>query len=158
MNPDVRVLHAAPIADALAALESARDGLAASDAARRLARYGPNELPAPRADPLWRLILRQLRSAIALLLLAGIALSLVAGDRLDAIAIAAVLVLNAAIGVIMEAGAGRALRALRALETPRALVMRDGVTQEIAAAHLVPGDIILLEEGVLVPADARLLE
>lgn len=158
MGTDLRAFHAATTAETLAVLESAPDGLASAEAARRLEIHGLNELPAARPDPLWRLVVRQLRSAIALLLVAGIALSLLAGDRLDAIAIGAVLLLNTAIGVAMEAGAGRALLALRRLETPRALVSRDGVTQEIAAAQLVPGDVVLLEEGVRVPADVRLLE
>jgi Ca2+-transporting ATPase len=158
LGTDARAYHASTAGDTLAVLGSSPDGLAFSEAARRLELHGLNELPAARPDPLWRLVVRQLRSAIALLLLAGVALSLLAGDRLDAIAISAVLLLNMAIGVAMEAGAGRALSALRKLETPRALVTRDGVTQEIAAARLVPGDVLLLEEGVRVPADVRLLE
>ena len=155
---DVPLFHAVTAGNTLQALGSAPDGLASAEAAHRLEVHGPNELPSPRSDPFWLLVVRQLRSAIALLLIAGVVLSLFAGDRLDAVAISAVLVLNTAIGVAMEAGAGRALAALRKLETPRALVMRDGVTQEIAAAQLVPGDVVLLEEGVLVPADVRLLE
>ena len=158
MRTDARAYHASTTGDTLAVLGSAPDGLASAEATRRLEVHGLNELPAARPEPLWRLVVRQLRSAIALLLVAGVVLSLVAGDRLDAIAISAVLVLNTAIGVAMEAGAGRALSALRKLETPRALVTRDGVTQEIAAARLVPGDVVLLEEGVRVPADVRLLE
>jgi len=154
----VPLFHVLTAADTLQALGSSPDGVVSREAARRLEIHGPNELPSPRSDPVWLLVVRQLRSAIALLLIAGVVLSLFAGDRLDAIAISAVLVLNTAIGVAMEAGAGRALAALRQLESPRALVLRDGVTQEIAAAQLVPGDVVLLEEGVLVPADVRLLE
>jgi Ca2+-transporting ATPase len=157
-HADSTSFHASTAANTLQALASAPDGLASLESARRLQVHGPNELPAPRTDPFWLLIARQLRSPIALLLVAGVALSLFAGDQLDAIAISAVLLLNTAIGVAMEAGAGRALAALRKLETPRALVLRDGVTREIAAAQLVPGDVVLLEEGVLVPADLRLLE
>ncbi|HEX6315486.1 MAG TPA: HAD-IC family P-type ATPase, partial [Gemmatimonadaceae bacterium] len=150
--------HATSSADVLAALASGTDGLAPGEARQRLRALGPNELPPPRPERLLLLIARQLRSAIVLLLLAAIALSLLAGDRFDAIAIAAVLVLNAAVGVSMEVGAGRALRALQNLETPKALVVRDGVTSEVAAAELVPGDVVVLEEGALVPADGRLLE
>jgi Ca2+-transporting ATPase len=158
MPAGVESMHALTAADALAALASSHDGLAPAEARVRLRAHGPNELPQPRPEPLLVLIARQFRSAIVLLLLAAIALSLLAGDHLDAIAIAAVLVLNAAVGVSMEVGAGRALRALRNLETPKALVVRDGVPSEIAAADLVPGDVIVLEEGALVPADGRLLE
>jgi len=157
LRPDAPAYHASTTGDTLAVLGSAPDGLTSAEAARRLELHGLNELPAARSDPLWRLVARQLRSAIALLLVAGVVLSLLAGDRLDAIAISAVLLLNTVIGVVMEAGAGRALSALRKLETPRALVLRDGVAQEIAAAQLVPGDVLLLEEGMRVPADVRLL-
>lgn len=158
MRTDVRTFHASTTEDTLAGLGSTVDGLASSEAAHRLELHGLNELPATPAAPLWRLVVRQLRSAIALLLLVAIALSLLAGDRLDAMAVGVVLLLNTAIGVAMEAGADRALNALRKLETPRALVMRDGVTREIAASRLVPGDVVILEEGGRVPADVRLLE
>ena len=158
MYPAAQAYHASATGDVLAILGSSPDGLSSVEAARRLKIHGPNALPAPRTEPIWLLVVRQFRSAIALLLVAGVVLSLLAGDRLDAIAIGVVLLLNAAIGVVMEAGAGRALSALRKLETPRAVVMRDGAAKELVAAHLVPGDIVLLEEGVLVPADVRLLE
>jgi magnesium-transporting ATPase (P-type) len=97
-HADSTSFHASTAANTLQALASAPDGLASLESARRLQVHGPNELPAPRTDPFWLLIARQLRSPIALLLVAGVALSLFAGDQLDAIAISAVLLLNTAIG------------------------------------------------------------
>ncbi len=142
----------------LVLLESRPGGLTAAEAATRLRRWGPNQIAIARDVPLWRLVLAQLRSAVAWLLLFAIVLSLAAAEGVDAVAISIVLLLNVAIGVSMEAGAHRALRALRDLETPRAIVARDGVVREIEARDLVPGDVVVLDEGRAVPADARVLE
>jgi Ca2+-transporting ATPase len=150
--------HALPAAEAVAALDSGPGGLNDDEARRRLEVHGPNQLPEARPEPLWKIILRQLRSAVAWLLLAGLGLSLLVGDVPDAIAIGVVLLLNVGIGSGMEAGARNALRALRALETPHALVVRGGAAREIEARWLVPGDVVVLEEGAVIPADARLLE
>ena len=150
--------HAMPAAEALATLQSDPDGLTTANATERRERFGPNEIPAPSPEPLWRLVLRQLRSAVIWLLLAAMALSMATGDVVDAVAIGLVLLLNVAIGVGMEAGAHRALRALRSLETPRAIVVREGSSREINARDLVPGDVIAIDEGAIIPADARLLE
>ncbi len=150
--------HALPVSSVLAAFESGPDGLDSAEAAARWQRVGANEIPPPPSEPLWRLVFRQLRSAVVWLLLAAMVLSLATADLIDAVAIAAVLLLNVAIGVGMEAGAHRALRALRALETPRAIVVRDGAPREVAARDLVPGDVIVIDEGAIIPADARVLE
>lgn len=150
--------HALPSTAVLAALESGPDGLSASAAADRLRRAGPNEIPPPSPEALWRLALRQLRSAVAWLLLIAMGLALATGDAVDAIAIGLVLALNVAIGVGMEAGAHRALRALRSLETPRAIVIREGTHREVPARELVPGDVIAIDEGAIIPADARVLD
>jgi Ca2+-transporting ATPase len=119
---------------------------------------GANEIPPPSPEPVWRLVLRQLRSAVVWLLAVAMLLAFATGDLVDGVAIGLVLLLNVAIGVSMEAGAHRALRALRSLETPRALVVRDGTSREIDARDLVPGDVIVLDEGAIVPADGRVLD
>ncbi len=154
---DLRPWHAMPVDSALSALGTDADGLEAAGAAARLAAEGPNEIPSTPAEPVWRIALRQSRSAVVWLLLAGVGLSLAVGDVIDAVAIGCVLVLNMTIGVVMEAGAHRALRALRSLETPRAIVVRDGASREVDARELVRGDVIALEEGAMVPADARVM-
>jgi Ca2+-transporting ATPase len=150
--------HAIPPDDALAELGSRRDGLTAPEARERLARVGPNALPSPRAYPWWRVLGAQLRSTVVLLLIAAAILALAFGDVVDAVAIAAVLVLNVAIGFGTELPARRAIEALHALEAPRAVALRDGHAAEIDARDLVPGDVIVLEPGAAVPADGRLLD
>ena len=124
----------------------------------RLARDGPNELPAPAGTSFWRILLRQVSSIITLLLLAAAAVALVSGDRLEAAAIVAVLVINVTLGLVTELPARRAMHALLSLEVPHATVLRDGRPEQIEARDLVQGDVIVLEAGQAVPADARLLE
>ena len=144
--------------EALAQLGSRREGLTAAAARERLARVGPNALPSPRPYPWWLVLGAQLRSTVVLLLIAAATLAFGFGDVLDAAAIAAVLVLNVAIGFGTELPARRAIEALHALEAPRATALRDGHAAEIDARELVPGDVIVLKAGAAVPADGRLLE
>ncbi len=128
-----------------------------AEAEVRLARYGPNRLsPAPPASAL--AILRdQLTGVVVLLLLAAAVLSLLLGDRLEAAAIAAVLVINTLIGFLTEWRARRAMEALLDLDVPRATVVRQGQLRLIDAHTLVPGDVIEVTAGHRVPADARLV-
>ena len=111
-----------------------------------------------RPEPAWKILLRQLRSVVVALLVAALAVSLAFGEHLDAAAIGAVLLLNTLLGFFTEMRARRALAALLRLESPVAVVTRAGQEREIEANGLVPGDIIRLDEGRRVPADARLLE
>jgi P-type Ca2+ transporter type 2C len=149
--------HAIPADDALRRLESRAAGLGADEAADRLARVGPNRFERAPPHPAWKILVAQFRSVVTGLLAAAMLVALVAGDRLDAIAIGAVLVLNAALGFATEFRARRAMESLLGLEVARARVVRDGAAREIDARDLVPGDVIELEEGAAVPADARLL-
>src|SRR5687768_12514017 len=142
----------------LAQLQSTRDGLTAEEVRKRLERYGPNRLEVIPPASAWSILVAQFRSVVVLLLVAAAALSLAFGDIADAVAVAAVLVINAALGFVTEFRARRAMDALRGLEVPHAVVMRDGATLEISARDLVPGDVIALEAGQSVPADARLLD
>ncbi|HEX9713555.1 MAG TPA: cation-translocating P-type ATPase [Actinomycetota bacterium] len=138
---------------------SVLDGLDHAEAARRLAAEGPNELAAPARDRLVARALRQLREPMALLLVGAATMSgLVLGERVDAVAILAIVVLNAAIGVFQEGKAARALEALRAMGSPVARVRRSGTLVTVPAREVVPGDVILLAGGDRIPADARLLE
>ncbi|MCW5695567.1 MAG: cation-translocating P-type ATPase [Bauldia sp.] len=139
-------------------------GLTAADAARRLAEHGRNELDAEKPVPAWRKFLRQFASVLVLLLLAASLVSavlwLVERDSAlpyEAMAIFAIVVLNAVMGYVQEARAEQAVAALRGLTAARATVMRSGVRETIPAAELVPGDVILIEEGDAIPADARLI-
>ena len=136
----------------------ADEGLSSAEAAARIATYGPNTLSEFQATS-WRTILwRQLRSFVVLLLAVGAALSFVLGDDLEALAIIAVIVINATIGFVTELRAVRSTEALRELGSTETTVRRNGVARRIAAQKLVPGDIVLLEAGDIVTADARVLE
>ena len=156
---DQRTLwHAYDASAVLATLESSRDGLSAQEAAARLQRYGANRLEVTPPASGWSILVAQFRSVVVLLLVVAAGLALALGDPADAVAIAAVLLINAALGFITELRARRAMDALRGLEVPRAIVVREGTTIEISARDLVPGDIISLEGGQSAPADARLID
>jgi Ca2+-transporting ATPase len=132
-------------------------GLPATEAGRRLALVGPNHVGQAREQPLWRLALDQFRSLVVLLLLAAAVLAWLLGERREGLAILAALLLNAAIGFGTEWRARISLARLRALLAGHALVRRGGQTIRVASADLVPGDVVVLQEGSQVPADARLL-
>ncbi|HEX6261627.1 MAG TPA: cation-transporting P-type ATPase [Actinomycetota bacterium] len=136
-----------------------RAGLSTEEARRRLEEHGPNELPEPEHEGPAARLLRQLREPMAILLLvaAGVA-GIGLGERLDGIAIVAIVILNAVIGFVTEGRAQRALEALRSMETPRARVRRSGRVTTVPAREVVPGDVVLLSPGDRVPADLRLLD
>jgi P-type Ca2+ transporter type 2C len=135
-----------------------RRGLDSESVERRLREHGPNELVEPvRAEPL-RMLLRQFADFMILVLIAAAIVAALIGETVDALAIVAIVVLNAIIGFAQQWRAERALRALRQLAAPSARVMRGGVVVDIPARELVPGDVVLLEAGQAVPADVRLIE
>jgi Ca2+-transporting ATPase len=133
-------------------------GLTSAEVRARLARYGPNALPEPRAPSVVAVFLRQSLNPLIYVLVAAALVSLALGDIKDALFIGVVLLINGAIGTVQEYSAGRAAAALRRMEAPHAQVIRDGVRQEIDARELAPGDLVLLEAGSRVPADLRLVE
>ena len=149
-----------PPSEAATALASdLKDGLTAEEAAARLAADGPNELPPPRRDPLGLRLLRQFKEPMALLLLAAAAVAGIGlGERLDAVAILAIVVLNAVIALVQEGKAARDLEALRTMETPMARALRNGAVRVIPSRELVAGDLVVLAAGDRVPADLRLTE
>jgi Ca2+-transporting ATPase len=132
-------------------------GLTGTEARRRLRLVGPNRVADQPEAPLWRLGLDQFRSLVVGLLLAASLIAWVLGEHAEALAILAALVLNGVIGFISEWRARVSLARLRALAVPQALVRRDGQVARVAAADLVPGDVVVLEAGSAVPADARLI-
>ena len=132
-------------------------GLAQSEAAARLERYGPNRLAeARRQSALWRFLL-QFNNLLIYLLLGAAALAAAIGNLADAVVVLAVVLLNAIIGFIQEGRAERALEAIRSMIDPHASVLRDGSRVIVSAADIVPGDLVLLEPGARVPADLRLV-
>jgi P-type Ca2+ transporter type 2C len=135
----------------------ARNGLNAEEAARRLAAHGPNELTEkPPTHPL-TILWAQLMEPLVLLLIGAAAISALLGKADSVIAIAAIVILNALLGVTQEYRAEQAMAALRQMSAPLVRARRDGKVVDLAARDLVPGDVVLLEAGSVVPADSRLL-
>src|SRR5262245_10324141 len=153
------------VEDIISALGSdARRGLSESEARARLERFGRNELTAEQGVPAWRKFFAQFKDMLVILLLIAAAISFVlwliereSGLPYEAIAIFAVVLLNAIMGYIQESRAESAVAALRQMSAAQANVIRDGERRHIPTAEIVPGDLILIEEGDTVPADARLI-
>jgi len=139
------------------AVDPAR-GLDSAEAARRLAAQGGNELTETGGISPWRILWEQCTSTMALILTAAAAISLAIGSARDAVSILAIVCLFAILGFVQEYRAERAMRALKRLAVPFVRVRRDGAVSEIIASSLVPGDVVLLEAGNVIPADCRLLE
>lgn len=149
--------HQLTTEQALAATETAAAGLSTEQARQRLARHGPNRLPAEATrHPLLR-FLAQFHNTLIYFLLAAAVAAWLLGHRIDAAVIVAVVLINALVGFIQEGKAERALNAIRDLIAPHASALRDGHRTSVPATELVPGDIVLLEAGDRVPADLRLL-
>ena len=150
-------------------LESAQvnptTGLSSAEALHRLQTHGPNELPAAPPIPGWVKFLRQFTDPLTVLLLCAMGISLLAwfiegegGLPYETITILVIVLLNAALGFMQERRAEEAVAALQAMSAPTARIMRDGEQQTITAREVVPGDILLIEEGDTLPADARVIE
>jgi Ca2+-transporting ATPase len=133
-------------------------GLDSDEASMRLARHGPNRLAEKPSRPAWRKFLDQFKSLLVLILLSAAVVAGAIGDLKDAVVIALVVLLNAALGFFQEHRAESALAALKNMLAPTARVRRDGEIKQIDAGDLVPGDLLLLEAGDRVPADARILK
>jgi Ca2+-transporting ATPase len=133
-------------------------GLTDAEAAERLARVGPNETARQEAPPLWRVVVDAATEPFILLLLGSGVLAILLGEVRDGLLVVIGLVPIVAADVVTEYRAERALEALRAAGAPLARVRRDGQAGDLPAAELVPGDIVVLRTGDVVPADLRLLE
>jgi len=139
-------------------LGTRRDGLSDREAARRLEQHGPNEIRRREGKSRLRELARQFTHPLALLLWAAAALAVVGGTIPLAVAIVAVIVLNAVFAFVQELQAEKATEALKRYLPPRARVRREGQTVEVEATTLVPGDLVLLSEGDRLSADARLID
>ena len=149
--------HAIGPAEALHALRSDGQGLSEEEAARRLESAGPNTIAPPQRQSVLAELLESVREPLQLLLIAVGILSAVWGELRDAIAIFAIIGAVAGIETATEVRARRALDVLRSLAAPMARVLREGRVTQIAAAGLVPGDVVTLEAGDIAPADCRVL-
>lgn len=132
-------------------------GLTAGEARRRLAEGGRNVLPTGEETSLFKILISQFADVMVLMLLAAVAVSIFLREYSDAIVILVIVLLNAALGTYQEFRAEQALAALSAMQVPHVRVRRDNHVTEISAEELVPGDLVLLQEGDRLPADGRLV-
>ena len=137
-------------------LNTSKHGLAIADVNARQKQYGKNQLTAKKKMSLFILFLRQFKDVMIFILLLAAVISFVIGDLKDAIVILLIVFLNAIIGFVQEIKAEKAMEALKNLSSLKATVRRDGIISELSSVELVPGDCVLLEAGMLVPADIRL--
>ncbi len=137
-------------------LETTPDGLSKEEVSLRFAKYGSNQLPEPKARSAWVRFFYQFHNVLIYVLIAAGVVTALLGHWIDASVIFAVVFLNAVIGFVQEGKAEDALRAIRQMLSPNAMVMRDGRQITIQAEALLPGDIVLLQPGDKVPADLRL--
>jgi len=143
---------------AIEELGSSQKGLTNEEAEKRLAEYGPNALEEKKKRTVFAMFLDQFKDFMIIVLIAAAVISGLLGDAADTIAIVVIVVLNAVIGFVQEYRAEKALAALKKMSAPSATVVRGGVHDTIPAFALVPGDLVLLEAGNVVPADLRLIE
>lgn len=142
---------------------SAENGLSEKEVKERLERYGPNQLEARKQKTLLAMFLEQFKSVMVLILLIAAVISGVIGvmegeGLVETFVILAILVVNAVIGTIQERKAQSSLEALNKMSSPRSKVLRDGQVTEIVSTGIVPGDIVVLDTGDIIPADLRLIE
>ena len=135
-------------------------GLTSSEAKKRQGIYGTNELEKPQKRSLLLRFLDQFKDAMIIILIIAAVVSIIVepGDWIDSLIIVIVVMMNAILDVVLESHAEKSLESLQELSAPQSKVLRDGVKQTIASKELVPGDIIILETGDMIPSDARLIE
>ncbi|MGE5172313.1 MAG: cation-translocating P-type ATPase [Betaproteobacteria bacterium] len=146
------------IEEVLVSLQSSRAGLTRGEARSRLERFGPNELRERKKKTALVMFLGQFTDFMILVLIAAAVISGIIGEASDTIAIVVIVVLNAVLGFSQEYRAEKAMAALKKMAAAQAAVLRSGEHQTIAARELVPGDIVLLDAGNVVPADLRVIE
>lgn len=135
-----------------------RRGLTRDEAERRWHQYGPNELRREEEPSLLSMFIRQFKDFLVLILLAASILSVIVGEFTDAVIIIVIVILNALLGMFQESRASKAMEALKRMSKPEVSVIREGMSQVIAATKLVPGDLVILDAGDYVPADLRIIE
>ena len=144
--------------ESLDRLQTGQDGLDETSAGARLAQFGHNTIGQQEEISPWQVLLNQFTDPLIYVLLAALVVTLAVQSYADAIVIAAVLVINATVGFIQEYKAENAVQALMQMVSPKARVRRNGESMPVRSDRLVPGDIVLLSEGSVVPADTRLID
>ncbi len=150
--------HLKNIKECLNEIKAAQEGLSSEEAGRRLQEYGHNELIETGGKTVFMMFLDQFKDFMIMVLIAAAVVSGIIGELVDTIAIVVIVVLNAIIGFVQEYRAEKAMKALKNMAAPTALVLRDGQIENLPGSELVPGDIVMLEAGNIIPADLRLLE
>src|SRR5215213_625594 len=150
--------HALKAEEVLTHLKVRGDGLTSEEAKKRLEHYGPNQLKEAPRPTFLQMLREQLNNFVVILLIVASLISGLLGDYVEALAIMAIVVLNAILGIVQERRAEEALAALKKLAAPDAQVIRDGHRFSVPAYELVPGDLVFLEAGNFIPADIRLLD
>lgn len=149
--------HAISSSEVLQQIQSSEHGLEPREVVERLKIYGKNEIPEPGKIAIWKIILKQFNNLMVYILMVAMGISFFTRHYVDVYVILAIILINAFIGFVQEYRAEGALDALKSLLLPRCKVIRSGILQTINAIDLVPGDIIVLDEGDNVPADARII-
>ena len=150
--------HLLSISEIAELLKSTPSGISNSIALQRLSEYGKNEIEDKRKKTILQMVLHQLTDFMILVLIVVAIVSGILGDLTDTIIILAIIVINAAVGFIQEYRSEKAMEALKNMAPSFARVVREGSTLEITATELVPGDVVLLEAGNIIPADIRFFE
>lgn len=150
--------HSISSSDTLNALGAKETGLTADEAAKRLEKFGKNELATEEKSSLLSILASQFANVLIIVLIVSATISLILGKQVESISIFVIVVLAAILGTLQEYQAGKALEALRKMASPSATVLRNGQTIEVPSSELVPGDIAIITYGNKVPADIRLIE
>lgn len=157
-NQKTMIWHKTRANEVIKELESDQKGLTESIARQRLTQYGRNELETKKKiSPLF-IFFRQFKSVMILVLVVAAIIAGFVGDLPDTIVIVVIIILNAVAGFLQEYRAEKAMDALQKMAVPNIVVIREGKNKEVPTPELVPGDILILEAGNMVPADIRLLE
>lgn len=135
-----------------------KTGLSKEEAAKRLEKYGYNELKEKEKESIWVKVAKQLKDFLVITLIIAALVSGLVGEISDAIVIIAIVVVNAILGVVQEGKAEKAMEALKRMSAPNARVLRDGHIEIMPAKYLIPGDVVIIEAGDSIPADIRLIE
>ncbi len=149
--------HALTVDEVAQLLETNPQGLFREEVAHRQKQFGPNRIEEAKPVNPFEILLHQFKSPLIYILMVAAVITLLLGDTIDSAVIAFVLLLNATIGFIQEYRAEQSVRALLKLTAPHARVIRDGRELDVESVDLVPGDLVLLETGMRVPADIRLI-
>lgn len=135
-----------------------KNGITEKEAQKRLGKYGPNELKEEAKQSFMSKVIAQFKDFLIIILIIASIISFAVGEKIDAVVIIAIVIVNAILGIYQEGKAEKSLEALKKMAAPNAKVLRDGTTKVIPSNSIVPGDIVILETGDIIPADLRLIE